>query len=240
MDVDPWFADAENDDYHLMSETGRYDPSTGTWVTDAVSSPCINSGDPSSDWSQEPEPNGQRVNMGAYGGTKQASKGAAFPLIVKSTPIIGVAVTSTPPGAGGATNYSIPVAAGAEVQLTVPESLPGGALGWHFLKWVLDGTPQATDQVDLTVTMDGPHTALAEYSDYARKMYLNDGWNLVAVGGQPVEPSRDAVFPAEICIAVWQYDTSGGYAVPDVITLDHGYWVLATQDTTLIIPLEEP
>jgi hypothetical protein len=44
------------------------------WITDANTSPCIDRGDPNSDWSAEPWPNGKRINMGAYGGTNQASK----------------------------------------------------------------------------------------------------------------------------------------------------------------------
>jgi hypothetical protein len=44
------------------------------WVSDSVTSPCIDAGDPNSDYSQEPIPNGGRINMGAYGNTGQASK----------------------------------------------------------------------------------------------------------------------------------------------------------------------
>ena len=60
-------------DYHLMSAAGRWDPTTMTWVPDTVTSPCIDAGDPLADWSVEPLPNGNRVNLGAYGGTSQAS-----------------------------------------------------------------------------------------------------------------------------------------------------------------------
>jgi hypothetical protein len=35
-------------------------------------SPCIDAGDPNSDYSLEPEPNGGRINLGAYGGTVNA------------------------------------------------------------------------------------------------------------------------------------------------------------------------
>ena len=41
---------------------------------DSVDSPCIDAGDPSNDYSHEPAPNGDRLNMGAYGNTPQASK----------------------------------------------------------------------------------------------------------------------------------------------------------------------
>ena len=60
-------------DYHLMSKAGRWDPVTKTWVKDAVTSPCIDAGDPVLPVLAEPIPNGSRVNMGAYGGTRQAS-----------------------------------------------------------------------------------------------------------------------------------------------------------------------
>ena len=45
----------------------------GNWVCDDVNSPCIDGGDPNSEWRQEPWPHGKRVNMGAYGNTPQAS-----------------------------------------------------------------------------------------------------------------------------------------------------------------------
>jgi hypothetical protein len=38
-----------------------------------VNSPCIDAGDPNSDWTAELWPHGKRINMGAYGGTPQAS-----------------------------------------------------------------------------------------------------------------------------------------------------------------------
>jgi hypothetical protein len=60
-------------DYHLKSQVGRWDPDAHAWVTDDVTSPCIDAGDPNSDWTGELWPHGKRVNMGAYGGTLQAS-----------------------------------------------------------------------------------------------------------------------------------------------------------------------
>jgi len=60
-------------DYHLRSQAGRWYPNGQTWVQDMLTSPCIDAGDPTSDWTAEPAPNGQRINMGTYGGTAQAS-----------------------------------------------------------------------------------------------------------------------------------------------------------------------
>jgi hypothetical protein len=61
-------------DYHLKSKAGRWDPVSESWVMDDVTSPCIDAGDPNSPVGDEPEPNGGRINMGAYGGTAEASK----------------------------------------------------------------------------------------------------------------------------------------------------------------------
>ncbi len=61
-------------DYHLKSQAGRWDPVTWTWVQDEVTSPCIDAGDPASPLSDEPLPNGGRINLGVYGGTAEASK----------------------------------------------------------------------------------------------------------------------------------------------------------------------
>jgi len=61
-------------DCHLKSQAGRWEPGGGTWVIDDVTSPCIDAGDPNSPVGDEPQPNGGRINMGAYGGTAEASK----------------------------------------------------------------------------------------------------------------------------------------------------------------------
>ncbi len=52
----PYFVDADKGDYHLQS-----------W------SPCIDAGDPVSLFSEEPEPNGGRINLGVYGNTPEAA-----------------------------------------------------------------------------------------------------------------------------------------------------------------------
>jgi len=61
-------------DYHLKSQAGRWDPASERWVQDDVTSPCIDAGDPMSAIGYEPFPNGGIINMGAYGGTAEASK----------------------------------------------------------------------------------------------------------------------------------------------------------------------
>ncbi|MBL7117565.1 MAG: right-handed parallel beta-helix repeat-containing protein [Candidatus Syntrophoarchaeum sp.] len=72
MDTDPLFVDPGNDDFHLQSTAGSYHD--GGWTADENDSPCIDAGDPTSSYDNEPEPNGNRINMGTYGNTNQASK----------------------------------------------------------------------------------------------------------------------------------------------------------------------
>lgn len=82
--VDPDYPGVPTEDYpdaiwiegdcHLKSQAGRWDPVRADWVLDLVTSPCIDAGDPASPVADEPEPNGGRINMGACGGTPEASK----------------------------------------------------------------------------------------------------------------------------------------------------------------------
>lgn len=100
IDVDPLFVNPgywdENDtpedesddiwidgDYHLKSEGWRWDTTTGQWTWDDETSPCIDAGNPGMALGNEPttlevDPLNRfgeniRINMGAYGGTSEAS-----------------------------------------------------------------------------------------------------------------------------------------------------------------------
>jgi len=74
IDADPCFADPNSGDYHLKSQAGRWEPSSASWGQDAVTSPCIDAGNPENPIGEELFPNGGIINMGAYGGTAEASK----------------------------------------------------------------------------------------------------------------------------------------------------------------------
>jgi hypothetical protein len=73
IDMDPLFADPNHGDFHLKSHGGRWDPISQSWFVDDISSPCIDAGSPYESIGLERFPNGDRVNMGAYGGTQEAS-----------------------------------------------------------------------------------------------------------------------------------------------------------------------
>ncbi|MCP4452634.1 MAG: hypothetical protein GY809_14325 [Planctomycetes bacterium] len=69
----PLFADPGAHDYHLKSESGRWNDEAQAWGQDAETSPCIDAGDPQLDCSMEPDLNSQRLNLGAFGGSTHAS-----------------------------------------------------------------------------------------------------------------------------------------------------------------------
>ncbi|MEQ1825678.1 MAG: right-handed parallel beta-helix repeat-containing protein [Pirellula sp.] len=86
--------DGRDDDFHLLSTAGSFRGGSlapvatnngtgipisnpGAWVSDAVLSVLVDAGSPGDVFSNEPAPNGNRINVGAYGNTSQASKSAA-------------------------------------------------------------------------------------------------------------------------------------------------------------------
>ncbi len=71
---EPLFVAPDQNDFHLKSQAGHWDAVLQAWVLDDITSPCIDAGDPNSPVEHEPFPNGGIVNMGAYGGTCEASK----------------------------------------------------------------------------------------------------------------------------------------------------------------------
>lgn len=63
FNTEPKFVDADQYDLHLRAN-----------------SPCIDAGDPTNDFSNEPNPNGNRINTGAYGNTNEAMTSPLFTL----------------------------------------------------------------------------------------------------------------------------------------------------------------
>jgi predicted outer membrane repeat protein len=82
ISVDPLFADRATCNLFLKSVAGRWDAATGTWVRDTVTSRSIDAGDPSSDFDDEPDENGDIINQGAQGNTRFASKSSIFAAVV--------------------------------------------------------------------------------------------------------------------------------------------------------------
>ncbi len=70
--ADPLFVNPAAGDYHEMGKEGSCHD--GAWTPDGANSPCLDAGDPGSDWSLEPKPCGNRINIGAYGNTAEATR----------------------------------------------------------------------------------------------------------------------------------------------------------------------
>jgi parallel beta-helix repeat protein/predicted outer membrane repeat protein len=94
LDTDPLFVDFSIGDFHLQSEVGSYHD--GQWLVDPQTSLCIDAGDPASAYVNETEPNGDRVNMGTYGNTDQASRSLNDPQCVSDS-VSGVWTTALNP-----------------------------------------------------------------------------------------------------------------------------------------------
>ena len=83
FDVDPNFVASGywdngnwvDGDYHLRSQAGRWNTNSQSLVLDDVTSSCIDAGNPGCLPGEEPiDENNVRINIGAYGGTVEASK----------------------------------------------------------------------------------------------------------------------------------------------------------------------
>ena len=61
--------------YHLKAEEGHWNG--WGWLCDGSTSLCVDAGHPNADVKCEPLPNGNRINMGAFGGTAEASQSEA-------------------------------------------------------------------------------------------------------------------------------------------------------------------
>ncbi|MDD4101395.1 MAG: right-handed parallel beta-helix repeat-containing protein [Kiritimatiellae bacterium] len=79
ISLDPLFAYPGSGNFHLKSTAGSW--RGYTWYNDTVTSPCVDAGDPLTAVAEEPNPNGGRVNIGAYGNTPEASKTPDYRLL---------------------------------------------------------------------------------------------------------------------------------------------------------------
>ncbi len=70
------YEDLASMDAHLLSPTGYVDNAGVFHDGGSAYSPAIDAGDPEADCSNEPEPNGGRLNAGAFGNTAEASSSA--------------------------------------------------------------------------------------------------------------------------------------------------------------------
>ncbi|MBI4556403.1 MAG: PKD domain-containing protein [Candidatus Hydrogenedentes bacterium] len=141
----------EDDDLHLASTSGSWHG--GAFTPDAADSPCIDAGDPADPVNDEPTPNGGRINMGAYGGTYQASRTPA----TVPPPVI-TTDGGNGPGVDYATNDSGLVLQGTchlnTTEIRVNGSTTGVTYAPGATTWSFSGTLVNGDNVFEVVAVD--------------------------------------------------------------------------------------
>jgi len=144
LNEDPIFVDPENGDFHLQSTVGSYHG--GAWLPDENYSPCIDTGDPESPYENEPSPNGNRVNMGVYGNTAEAS--LTYVNSIKGDPpeiplsFIIIGVFPNPFNSNTTITFDLPVA--SEVKLEVFDIKGRLVSGRHKIDSYAAGTHSIT------------------------------------------------------------------------------------------------
>lgn len=107
LSADPLFADLAGGDLHPKSQGGRWDWSVTNWVADDVTSPLVDAADPLSDPGLETN----RLNLGVYGGTEQASRSPEEPsfslLTLNEGGVVSNTFTLKWQARGGATNGTV-------------------------------------------------------------------------------------------------------------------------------------
>jgi parallel beta-helix repeat protein len=178
INADPLFADSRAGDFHLKSEAGQWDPNSTSWVKDDVTSPCIDAGDPNSDWTSEIWPHGEHINMGAYGGTQEA--GMSTKPQTMSLPHVAYIYSSD---VEAARNFqSLLVAYGCSTALIGMNEIPATALDSYDLIIVGNGTGFTrywgdVESVTAIESLGKPIVGLGEggYAFFG-KLELSVGW----------------------------------------------------------------
>ncbi|MBP7828581.1 MAG: right-handed parallel beta-helix repeat-containing protein [Kiritimatiellae bacterium] len=233
LSVDPLFADEAGGDYHLQSAMGRWTPSG--WTNDADYSPCIDMGDPfTASWTNEPIPAGDRVNLGAYGGTEQASKsppGAQLMAltvgdggVLKGTNIIRWTSVNLGPGDLVRLEYSTNNFASS---VTIAASIPSseGQYSWDttlvpsslFAWWrvVLETNTAVEGRTEQSFAVrNTPLPFYVNDSNTLNDVYTTQRGSDTNNGLSPATPM------ASLATLLNTYDTEGG----DVVYMDTGFY----------------
>jgi len=214
-------------DYHLKSEAGRWDTISQSWVIDGVTSPCIDAGDPNRPVGDEPQPNGGRINMGAYGGTAEASK-SVFNPVHGTSRYTFLSDQSTVVQTGGIAGVHRTYVIKGQFQLSIDPIAPnaGVALFTHVDANATDDSPyrrtldpnEVFNMTGLTGTVIGDVIIVftgkaADGSDILIIAILNN--DLVYLVGRTFPPAGSADFFIFSLDAVAQRKYGGGTGEPN-------------------------
>ena len=241
ISADPLFADEANHDYHLKSVMGRW--TIMGWTNDSTHSPCIDTGNPTSTWTNEPSGNGRRVNMGAYGNTAQASKSRTNAWVMAITMndggvLKGTGVLTWASGNVSSTNtlilqYSSNGAIWSNIAVGVPAS--ANEYLWDttafvssltgYWRIILDIDAAVTDRVDSSFAVR--NTPL---SFYVNDTYVATSDVFTTASGSAAYNGLAPATPKNSIQAILNaYDTEGG----DTIYVDTGLYNLSSDITVI-------
>ncbi|MEI6502403.1 MAG: right-handed parallel beta-helix repeat-containing protein, partial [Armatimonadota bacterium] len=233
ISLDPLFADPASNDLHLKSTGGHY--KSGGWVRDAVTSPCVDAGDPAAAFPNEPLPNGGRLNMGFEGNTAQASRQSnrmpsppsqltiapADPVCTSS--LVATAGGSTDPDTGDTVSYRYQWS-----QLTSSVSARKGTGTSKAVNW-------GHDSIDGTLSGVTLHRGeVWQVHACATDGGLDSAWTdpvEITIGNStPTSPTQLAIAPPAPVVSSRLVATAGGSADPDTAdTVSYKYqWAQAT------------
>ncbi len=218
--TDPQFVNAGTD-FHIKSTAGSYAGGTwppltatgGTWTLDASTSPAVDAGNTADAWSNEPAPNGSRINQGAYGNTLQASKtGCTMPTAPTSVsaspnPItLGNSTTLSYSGGSGTTfNWYSGSCGGTSVGTGQDLSVSPTATTTYYGRWENSCGNSSCQSVTVTVNGASGHTLSGKVS--------YDNGTHPAIANQTVN-LYDA---SSNLVATATTDASGNYSFSNVV-----------------------
>ncbi len=186
LHVNPLFVDTANGDYHLKSEGWRWNTNSQSWTWDDVTSRCIDAGDPDSPLGEElmsvpRDPDNmygvnRYINMGAFGGTYQASmppRDWLFP-VDTTAPVPDPAQWAHPDGApreinlgGGSFDFW--------VQMTATEATDASGLVEYFFECTTEPGFSSGWQTSNEYSVQiGRGEQLLRFRVKARDLYLNE------------------------------------------------------------------
>ena len=229
--VDPLFADQKNHDYHLQSISGRWNGNA--WVKDNVNSPCIDSGCLSSDYSNEPEYNGNRVNIGRYGNTIYASLSgnSNHPPVMDSIPSATVEI-------GENLNFMVEASDVDGDSLTYSASnLPAGA-AFNGKSGLFNWTPQGGQAGSYNVFFEVSDGKLNDSETAKISVIENEpSWNFSGkmYDNRLREASPEDVFPDKSFLDVGGMSNGGRYR--DVIWFNVSEYTNATEISSVTLSL---
>jgi uncharacterized repeat protein (TIGR02543 family) len=201
IDVDPEFVSPA--DLHLRSIAGHY--TDAGWVTDSDTSPCIDIGNPDSDYSHEPSYSRGHIEMGAYGNTSQASK-TTFTLSTAAT--AGGSITAAP-------------VAGASVQTYLVEASAESGYVFHGWSGDLSGTINP-----VTIIMDSDRHITANFIPVGDCWYFDPHQEMEKTFDPAVHTGSFTLNSQEELL--WLSSQPAG----EVVTFDAGGWKAVIHTTT--------